>query len=196
MRTTVASASPFSPGFRRADARTFTRKGSGVVHGAAAGGGGECEHASRNSADSAASPAHRNANPANPKRLAPIPARRSLPAKCQGAQEFIECGTLKGSRAPRDGAPTAKPSAPHARHSTIGALLGSRPGSPLLALPAGLGGGGLLSPSAGPGFPVPWWWWPWPDLSSLAAVPPAIGRASGDGSRGRAGSTAAGGGDG
>src|SRR3569623_1961078 len=57
MRTTVASASPFSPGFRRCEAVTVRRSGSGAAHGlaagavadpagagVAAGGGALCEH--------------------------------------------------------------------------------------------------------------------------------------------------------
>src|SRR4051812_25796160 len=96
MRTTVASASPFSPGFRRTEAVRLTCSGSGAAHAfgagaapgagvgaAAAGGGAECEqpNAATPSAAAIVVTVAILANAVNPEPFAHMFGAGSLPAK-------------------------------------------------------------------------------------------------------------------
>src|SRR3569623_1609004 len=83
MRTTVASASPFTPGLRRGEAVRLRRSGSGAAH----GGGALCEH------PNIAGPTPANptiaavlASPVNPEPIARMFGAGSLPVNGRTAQ--------------------------------------------------------------------------------------------------------------
>src|SRR3569833_485252 len=196
MRTTVASASPFSPGFRRCEAVTVRRSGSGAAHGlaagavadpagagVAAGGGALCGHP-----DMAGTPPNPTnaavvANPLSRVAFARMFRARSLPANGRTAQAKGHLATARPPRVrardhlDRSLAIGRRPLRPlrhtcRSAHSMMGAPFDDTPVSPCAAPPPLL----LPPPPCSPGGRGFLWCWPPPLTRSLSArVDSALG---------------------